>query len=223
MSYETDMRYLLSEIESLKRRLQFQERLGTGLGAGWNGVSGWTWNSANTINVPSGAASIYQVGDQLRYKQGGAYKYASVVTVADTLLTVTGGSDFSVADAAITDAAFSKGGGVGHPEIFAYTPTITYTGGTTDPTSQTATFKFKLDGRTLHIWGYGYLTRGEGDRSSTIFTMPLSISLATAPAVTVQYATMRFDITRVTSTRIYVYHSTMNINGEYWLQVTAFI
>lgn len=30
MSYETDMRYLLSELDSLKRRLQFQERLESG-------------------------------------------------------------------------------------------------------------------------------------------------------------------------------------------------
>ncbi len=80
----------------------------------------WSYASANTLNVPSGAASIYAVGDQVRLKQGGAYKYFNIIDIADTLLTITGGSDYGVANAAITDAAFSKGGGVGHPGWFNY-------------------------------------------------------------------------------------------------------
>jgi len=154
MSYETDMIYLLSELDSIKRRLQFQERLGTGLGAGWNGVSGWSYASATTITVPSGAASIYAVGDQVRLKQGGAYKYFSVVTVADTLLTVTGGSDFSVADLTITDAAFSKGGGVGHPGWFNLgTPTWTTSDAAFTNQPVNNTWKFILNKNLLLLYG----------------------------------------------------------------------
>ena len=91
----------------------------------------WSYASATTIMVPSGAASIYAAGDQVRLKQGGAYKYFYVIAIADTTLTVTGGSDYSVANAAITDAAFSKGGGVGHPGWYNWTPT--YTGFSADP------------------------------------------------------------------------------------------
>lgn len=67
----------------------------------------WTYASANTINVPSGAASKYAKGDKIRIKQGAGYKYLYVITVADTLLTVTGGSDYTVANSAITDNYYS--------------------------------------------------------------------------------------------------------------------
>ena len=53
----------------------------------------WTYASATTITVPSGAASKYSKGDKIRLKQGAGYKYFYVVGIADTVLTVTGGSD----------------------------------------------------------------------------------------------------------------------------------
>ena len=68
----------------------------------------WTYASASTITVPSGAASKYQKGDKIRFKQGAGYKYFYIITVADTLLTVTGGSDYTVATpTAITDNYYS--------------------------------------------------------------------------------------------------------------------
>lgn len=215
MSYETDMRYLLSEIESLKRRLQFQERLGTGLGAGWNGVSGWSYASANTINVPSGAASIYAVGDQVRYKQGGAYKYESVVAVADTLLTVTGGSDFSVASATITDAAFSKGGGVGHPGWYNYTPT-TLAWGSMTWTSVTFSYaKFHIKGREMEV-----KVRGTGTIGGTASTI-LRVSLPLTPpddyivgAANIIEAKLRLAIVNNVNDYVFIRHDN---NGVYSL------
>ena len=225
MSYETDMKYLLSEIESLKNRLRFQERLGTGLGAGWNGVSGWTYASATTITVPSGAASIYAVGDQIRLKQGGGYKYYNVVTVADTLLTVTGGSDYTVANAAITNAAFCKGGGVGHPGYYSYTPTVTYVGGTTNPTSITTNFQFSINGKTLTVNGYGALTLGAGNRTFTIFTLPITTTSICGVSATINYSTggAVYKYTRVELDKIYVFHNTMNSSDNYYISATCLI
>lgn len=75
---------------------------------GWTEVSeSWTYASANTINVPTGAASRYKKGVGIRWKQGGAYKYSYITIVADTLLTVTGGTDYTVANSAITDVAYT--------------------------------------------------------------------------------------------------------------------
>ena len=144
-----------------------------GVIGGWVEVSGWLYASATTITVPAGAALIYAVGDQVRLKQGGAYKYFSIIAVADTLLTVTGGSDFSVANAAITDAAFSKGGGVGHPVYFNYSPTVTYSGGTTNPTSFSFTLRFCVNRRTVFVQGLATLIRGSGDRTRTTITLPI--------------------------------------------------
>lgn len=79
---------------------------GADLAKGWIGVPHtWTYASANTINVPAGATSLYQKGWGVRWKQGGAYKYAYLTTVASALLTVNGGSDYTVANSAITDIA----------------------------------------------------------------------------------------------------------------------
>jgi len=123
---------ILKELKNLKRQVADLRRLEKGnfmddsIGSGgWIEVpdGSWTYASANTITVPSGAALIYEVSDQLRAKQGVGYKFWDVIGVADTVLTVTGGSDYTVANATITDAAFSKGGGVGHPVWFDYTPT----------------------------------------------------------------------------------------------------
>lgn len=76
---------------------------------GWNEVyDTWTRATNNTITVPSGAASIYKKGMGIRWKQGGGYKYASIIVVADTLLTVTGGTDYVVsAGTPITDVAWT--------------------------------------------------------------------------------------------------------------------
>ena len=92
---------------------------------GWVPVTvSWAYASATTITVPSGAASLYNKGDKVRFKQGAGYKYYYIITVADTVLTVTGGTDYTVANAAITDVYYSKvATPLDFPHHFAYTPT----------------------------------------------------------------------------------------------------
>lgn len=93
---------------------------------GWNAIGDtWTYASATTITVPAGAATYYAVGDKIKLTQTTA-KYFYVVAVADELLTVTGGTDYTVANAAITDIYVSKmQSPVGFPSHFNYTPTET--------------------------------------------------------------------------------------------------
>lgn len=84
----------------------------------------WSYASATTITVPTGAASRFQVGDKLRLTQT-TVKYFYVVAVADTVLTVTGGSDYAVANEAISLIAYSRcERPFGFPDFFSYTPTI---------------------------------------------------------------------------------------------------
>ena len=66
----------------------------------------WAYASATTITVPSGAASKYGVGDKIRFQNNdsGTYLYAWIITVADTLLTVTGDA---VPNATLTDNYYS--------------------------------------------------------------------------------------------------------------------
>lgn len=89
----------------------------------------WTYASASTITVPSGAASKYQKGDRLKFTQT-TVKYAVVVSVADTVLTIAVNTDYTVANAAITLNYFShQANPLGYPTRFAYTSTVSGTTG----------------------------------------------------------------------------------------------
>lgn len=97
--------------------------------SGWIVASGaWTYASASTITVPSGAASLYQKGDRIRWKQGAGYKYGVLTAVADTLLTILVNTDYTVANAAITDNYYSHElNPMGYPQWFNCVA-LTYTG-----------------------------------------------------------------------------------------------
>jgi hypothetical protein len=78
----------------------------------------WAYASASTITVPSGAAALYKKGDKIRLTQT-TVKYFYVIGVADTVLTVTGGSDYTVANAAISAISVSHSSNpVGFPDYF---------------------------------------------------------------------------------------------------------
>lgn len=66
----------------------------------------WTYASATTITVPSGAVSKYQKGDKIKLTQT-TVKYFYVVGVADTLLTITGGTSYVLTNATITNNYYS--------------------------------------------------------------------------------------------------------------------
>lgn len=115
----------------------------------------WTYASATTITVPSGAASIYSVGDRLKLTQSSTVKYFYVVAVADTLLTITGGSDYSLTNTAISSIYFSH---IPNPTGFPFTfglsdPTWTTSGTafTNQPTN--VYWKFSIVGRQVKVDG----------------------------------------------------------------------
>lgn len=78
---------------------------------GWQSVSdAWSYAGADaptfTITVPSGAASIYAVGQRIKLTQT-TVKYFIITAVADTVLTVYGGTDYTLANAAISAISYS--------------------------------------------------------------------------------------------------------------------
>lgn len=89
------------------------------LNTGWIPADqSWAYASANTITVPSGATAIYSVGDKIKITQT-TVKYFYVTAVADTTLTVTGGTDYTVANDAITSPYYSKATSpVGFPNFY---------------------------------------------------------------------------------------------------------
>jgi hypothetical protein len=122
---------------------------GTGGGDGWTAITGtFTYAGPTTINVSSGAASIYSVGYKIRYQNNdsGTWLYDYVVGIADTLLTVAGDA---VPNATLTDMSYSNAANpLGFPQWFPWVPVLT--GGAADLPSYTVA-RFSLSGRTCHI------------------------------------------------------------------------
>ena len=132
-----DMNTVRAEIVALETTL---------LSGGWQAAIGtWTYASATTITVPSGAAAIYSVGDKLMLTQT-TVKYFYVVAVADTLLTISGGSSYTLTNAAISANYYSKmATPVGFPQWLNYTPTGI------SATNVTLTGQFMIAGRMCFV------------------------------------------------------------------------
>jgi len=92
----------------------------------------WTYASANTINVPTGAGNRYQVGDKIKWTQT-TTKYGVITAVSDTLLTIAVNTDYVVTNAAISYNMYShQANPLGFPEKFNFT--VVAAGFSTPPT-----------------------------------------------------------------------------------------
>lgn len=100
------------------------------IGDGWYAIDTnetWTYSSVTgiqgTITVPSNALNRYQKGDKIRIVQGGVTKYFYIIAVTSTTITVTGGTDFTLTNVAISSIFISRiENPFGFPPSFAYTP-----------------------------------------------------------------------------------------------------
>jgi hypothetical protein len=144
--------------------------------SGWDGWQlaneSWTYASATTITVPSGAASKYAVGDKIKLTQT-TVKYFYIVTVADTLLTVTGGSDYTLVNAAISLNYYSHGSSpIGFPQYFNFTPTyVNLTVG-----AGTNTGRFSMQGRQVYVTYHWVFGSGAAVSTGAGITAPVNIA-----------------------------------------------
>jgi len=94
----------------------------------------WTYASANSFTVTGDITDTLWVGEPVRWKQGGAYKYAHIISFSysspNTTVVIACGSDYSIANAAITDNDYGLNSNpVGFPAAFNLTaPTFTASG-----------------------------------------------------------------------------------------------
>ena len=144
-----------------------------GLIDGWVSANEtWTYASATSITVPSGATAKYQKGDKIKITNNSATKYFYIIGVADTVLTVTGGSDYTVHDSTITANYYSKvENPQGFPGRFNYTPVLTASTDTV-PVFSTISARFTISQNLINII---FSMSGDGGTDGS-GTNPLEIS-----------------------------------------------
>lgn len=142
---------------------------------GWISANeSWTYNSATTIIVPSDATTKYAVGDKIKLTQSATVKYFYVTGVASTLLTITGGSDYTLTNNAITLNAYSHASSpLNFPQWFNYAPT--YTGFSSNPSVGSGVINFNIIGRMLTV---NFFPGTGGTSNATTFTISLPVASA---------------------------------------------
>lgn len=152
-------------------------------GDGWNDA-GETWTYSSFTAGPPAVATFtiagvdvtakYQPGTKIRFKQGGAYKYMVVRGSSfstDTTVTATGGTDYTLANASITDNYYSyQLIPQGWPDWFNWTSSPTGFSGT-----PTTTARFRINGRSCCI---NINVNGTSNSTSKTFTLPIAVAAA---------------------------------------------
>lgn len=128
----------------------------------------WTYASATTFTISGDKTSKYNKGDKIKFAQGST-KYFYIIgvsySVPDTTITVTGGSDYTIANSAIGSPYYSKHNSPnGFPLQFNWTPG--YTGFSSNPTTESA--KFSISAGFVYLY---YKQNALGTSNANTFTM----------------------------------------------------
>lgn len=161
---------------------------------GWDGWEdaneSWTYssydatNKTGVITVPTNATTKYQVGDRVKFTNNSAVQYGIITAVAATTLTVYFGTNYSLANLAITLPFYTH---VKNPFGFSNDPSL-WTVTTTDATSRSqgapvATTWYNLGTLSIILpigaWNLSAKVNGRIDKGTAAFLVE-NISLSTA-------------------------------------------
>lgn len=182
-------------------------QLADSLTTGWmNGRYTWVYVSAASFKIVGvDLTTTFTAGTRVRLKQGGAYKYFYVVSSTfstDTTVTVTGGADYSLANASITDNYFSKTSQAdGFPEWMNWTPGF-FTGFSANPSG--GIYRFRMMGKLCQII---FAMPNSGTSNATNFRIGLPFTaLGTASYIPVAALAQATDNSAESSTpdRIFI-------------------
>lgn len=141
---------------------------------GWTSNSDvWTYASASTFTIAGDVTGKYQKGDKVKLTQT-TVKYFYIIGLSFgsgiTTITITGGSDYALANAAITLTFYSKSSNPqGFPTFFNWSPSLV--GFSSDPTS--SIYRFNIIGNACTLT----ITQGaNGTSNATSFTISLPVT-----------------------------------------------
>jgi hypothetical protein len=147
---------------------------------GWtNPNHTWTYASATTFTVTGNVTAMYYAGVKIRYKQGGAYEYAHVLSSSysapNTTVTLVANADFALANDTITDNYFSLADNpAGFPAAFNWSPT--FGGFSADPVG---IFRFTVNGTKCPLY-FEMSTAGTSNANSFTMSIPIAASASTS-------------------------------------------
>lgn len=149
----------------------------------------WTYASATTFTTASAAmAGRLAVGDKIKLTQT-TPKYFYVTGISSTTITVNGGSDYSLANAAITLPFYShETSPEAFPQWFAYVGAMKANGGTAPTYTATDVGKFRIVGRSCRTQFYKNNTAGGTAGAGAVslqYTLPVSADTTTTAVNTV--------------------------------------
>lgn len=149
---------------------------------GWQSVTdSWSYASASTITVPSGAASLYKKGDKIKWTQT-TVKYGVIIAVADTVLTIAVNDDYTVANAAISDIYVSHAENpIGWPAYFTFS--TVHGGYSSAPTGK---LKYNIQGNRF-ICDYADSSGGTSNATTTTFTVPVAPAASISNLLHISY------------------------------------
>lgn len=145
---------------------------------GWIAGETWTYASATTFTVSSDVTAKYSKGTRVKLTQT-TVKYFVVTNSSHssgtTTVTVTGGTDYSLANAAISDNYYSYSvNPQGYPDYFNFT--TTYTGFSSNPTG--GSVKFAVIGKTCFLQLGSETGNGTSNSTGKSYTIPIPASAA---------------------------------------------
>lgn len=180
---------------------------------GWIGsTSTWVYVSATSFKITgSDVTALFPVGTKIKLTQTTAkYFYVTAASFStDTTVTVTGGSDYTLANAAITAPYFSNAATPqGFPQWFNWAPTYT----NMTATSGTTVASFSMSGKTVNF--------------RINFTFGASSAMGTAPNFTFPVTAVGYagpSNTPIGGLRVWDASGGEYIGSVYWLTTTTAI
>jgi parallel beta-helix repeat protein len=179
---------------------------------GWvfDGDQTWTYASSTSFTVSGDQTGTFTPGTRIKLTQSATVEYFVVTSSSysspNTTVNITGGSDYTLANSAISANAHSYAANPqGYPTAFNYT--LTYTGFSANPSTIEA--KFWVVGRTCTV----QIATGNGTSNSTAFTINAPINSASGLDVRVngQVADNGNDLVTPGMMRLTGSSSTINI------------
>ena len=171
--------------------------LETQLGApplGWHPISATpTYVGATSFTIPGDWTAILKLGVKIRLvnsttKYG--YVLSSSYSSPNTTVNLVPNTSYSLAAGAISELNVSYANPPDFPGWLGWTPTVSYAGGTTDPTSLVINWaRFSMDGRKSTAAIKGTLTKGAGNRTYISVTLPINVAFVNS----VGLATITFN------------------------------